>query len=223
MADHSAHSAHSTNPVPQEIDFRLPRHRRSVPRARAVLHAVLADWSVDQDTAQTAELLLSELVTNALRARAPEDRQVGVRIERSESEGLLRLEVSDAGEGRPEVREPGEEETRGRGLLLVEALAHRWGVRERATGIGKTVWAELKSPDIVPVPAGTEVAAITVRGGQRVRVWGAWRTVLSVRSEQYAAGGLAVVLDLDEGPALRMPAAEPRTVQTVPGTRARRH
>ena len=99
-----------------EITCRLPRHRGSVPRARALLHAVISDWGVDQEVLDTAELVLSELVTNALRARAPRDRQVGVRITHSEQKGLLRLEVSDAGEGRPEVRDPNEDETSGRGL-----------------------------------------------------------------------------------------------------------
>lgn len=195
-----------------EVTFRLTRCRRSVPRTRALAHAVLSGWGVSQDALESAELVLSELVTNALRVRVPRDRQVGVRIARSLENGLLRLEVSDAGSGKPEVRAPGDDETGGRGLLLVEALAHRWGVDERAGGIGKTVWAELKAPDIVPEPAGREVAAVMVRLGQRVRVLGEWRTVRTVRTESYAAGGLAVVLGLDMGPALRVHAAEPLTV-----------
>jgi hypothetical protein len=132
---------------------------------------------------------------------------VGVRIARSPADGLLRLEVSDAGSGRPEVQAPGDEETGGRGLLLVEALAHRWGVEERVGGIGKTVWAELKASDIVAGPVGREVAAAVVRPGQHVRVWGEWRGVRAVRTESCAAGGLAVALGLDEGPALRVSAA----------------
>ncbi|MFF0035229.1 ATP-binding protein [Streptomyces mirabilis] len=196
-----------------EVTFRLTRCRRSVPRARALAHAVLGEWGVGQDVLESAELVLSELVTNALRVRVPSDRLVGVRIARSVEDGLLRVEVSDAGSGRPEVRAPGDEDTGGRGLLLVEALAHRWGVEERAGGIGKTVWAELKAPDIVAEPVGREVAAVMVRPGQRVRVWGEWRSVASVRSEQYAAGGPAVVLVLDEGPVLRVHAAEPLTVR----------
>ncbi|UUU34344.1 ATP-binding protein [Streptomyces sp. CA-210063] len=207
--------------APNEVTFRLTRCRRSVPRARALVHAVLGEWRVDQDILEAAELMLSELVTNALRVRVPSDRQVGVRIARSLEDGLLRLEVSDAGSGRPEVRAPGDEEAGGRGLLLVEALAHRWGVDERAGGIGKTVWAELKAPDIVAEPVGREVAVVMVRHGQRVRVLGEWRTVRTVRTEPYAAGGLAVVLGLDEGPALRVPAAEPLTVRDdgVPSAR----
>ncbi|WP_266582201.1 ATP-binding protein [Streptomyces sp. NBC_00365] len=206
-----------------EVTFRLSRCRRSVPRSRAALHAVLGGWGVSQDVLESAELVLSELVTNALRVRVPSDRQVGARIARSLEDGLLRLEVSDAGSGRPEVQAPGDEETGGRGLLLVEALAHRWGVEERTGGIGKTVWAELKAPDIVAEPDGREVAAVMVRPGQLVRVWGEWRTVRTVRTESYATGGLAVVLGLDEGPALRVQAAEPLTMRDVgvPSTRER--
>ncbi|MGY3201334.1 hypothetical protein ACVW19_001849 [Streptomyces sp. TE5632] len=163
---------------------------------------------------EDAELLLSELVTNALRVPVPSDRQIGVRIARSVAEGLLRLEVSDAGGGRPEVREPGEDETGGRGLLLVAALAHRWGYEERTAGIGKTVFAELKAPDIVAEPATRETAAVMVRAGQVVRVRGEWRTVLGVRNDRYAAGGPAVVLELADGTSLRVHAAEPLTVRT---------
>ncbi|MFG2960600.1 ATP-binding protein [Streptomyces sp. NPDC048291] len=184
-----------------------------MPRSRAALHAVLGGWGVGQDVLEAAELVLSELVTNALRVSVPSDRQVGIRIVRLLTDGLLRLEVSDAGSGTPEVRVPGDEETGGRGLLLVEAMAHRWGVDRRAGGIGKTVWAELKAPDIAAESVGREVAAAIVQPGQHVRVWGEWRVVRTMRTEPYAAGGLAVVLALDEGPALRVPAAEPLVVR----------
>ncbi|MFJ2111247.1 MULTISPECIES: ATP-binding protein [unclassified Streptomyces] len=123
---------------PNEVSFRLTRRRSSVPRARATLHAALGGRAVGQDTLDEAELVLSKLVTNALRVPVPSDRQVGVRIAWLPDESLVRLEVSDAGSGKPEVQVPGEDETGGRGLLLVEALAHRWGVAEREGGVGKT-------------------------------------------------------------------------------------
>lgn len=209
------------SPDPNEVTFRMSRTTRTVPRSRAALHAVLSDWRVGQDVLETAELVLSELVTNALRAKAPWDRQVGVRIVRPVEDGLLRLEVSDAGSGRPEVQQPGDEETCGRGLLLVDALAHRWGVAEREGGIGKTVWAEVKASDIVAEPEGREVAAVTVRVGQYVRVWGRWHAVRTVRTEPFATGGLAVLLGLDDGPALRVRADEPFMVRDdgVPSAR----
>ncbi len=187
-----------------------------------MLRAKLGEWRAGQAAADEAELVLSELVTNAVRVPVPGDRMVGVRIECRGRGELLRLEVSDAGAGWPEVRQPGELDKGGRGLLLVEALAHRWGVDERRADIGKTVWAELLAPGIEPAPAVVEIAAVNARPGQRVRAWGAWHTIRAVRSERYALGGLSVVIVLDSGgPALRVPAAEPMTVRatTVAGER----
>ncbi|CAL9429912.1 ATP-binding protein [Streptomyces sp. enrichment culture] len=199
-----------------EVTFQLPRSRRSVPRARALLHAVLGDWGVGQETLDGAELVLSELVTNAVRVPVPSGRRIGVRITRSAADGLLRLEVSDAGGGVPEVRQPERDETGGRGLLLVAAVAHRWGYEARPGGVGKMVFAELKAPDLVAEPTECEVAAVMVRAGHQVRTGGAWRTVLEVRSDQHAAVGSAVLLLFDDGPALRARATEPLTVRTGP-------
>src|SRR5262249_26798251 len=157
----------------------------------------------DQDTSTTAELLLSELLTNALHVPVPPDRQVGVRIAHSPTEGLLRLEVSDAGAGRPEVRNPGADEIGGRGLLPLGAPAHRWGVRERGYGIGKTVWAELKAPDLMAVSSEVsterEMAAVTIQPGQQIKVHGRWHTVRGVRCERSTSGGIVTILGFDDG------------------------
>ncbi|MEU2823629.1 ATP-binding protein [Streptomyces bacillaris] len=195
------------------MKFTLVRGRTSVSKARAVLRAKLGEWRAGQAAVESAELVLSELVTNALRAEAPGDRMIGVRIECRERGGLLRLEVSDAGEGRPVVRQPGELDAAGRGLLIVEALTYRWGVDERQAGIGKTVWAELLAPGIVPLRGEAEAAAVTVRVGQSVRAGDDWRTVRSVRSERFASGGLLVVVGLDDGSSLRVRAADVVTVR----------
>lgn len=204
MAEHS---------TAYEVKFRLSRRRSSVPRARALLQSVLGAWGIGQ-VAETGELVLSELVTNAMRVRVPRDRLVGVRIAWLAEDGLLRLEVSDAGEGKPEMRAPGDDETGGRGLLLVEALAHRWGFEQRACGIGKTVWAELNAPHSAPERDGTEIAAAAVRPGQCVRVWGAWQMVRSVGTERPTADcGHTIVLELDDGSALRLDATGPLTVR----------
>lgn len=121
----------------------VPRGPRAPGRARMLLRAQLATWKVDAEFAGTAELVLSELVTNAVRhARAPHGRDIGVRLARCG--GTLRVEVADAG---PAVelaaRQAAEEDERGRGLAIVEALASRWGCRPRPNGIGKAVWAEV--------------------------------------------------------------------------------
>jgi len=56
--------------------------------------------------------------------------------------GVLILEVADSYQWlMPELRKPADDETSGRGLLIVDALAERWGVRPRDPG--KTVWAHL--------------------------------------------------------------------------------
>lgn len=203
-------AAHSNS---YEVAVRLARHRSSVPRARALSQAVLGDWGVDQEVQETAELVLSELITNALKVRTPRDRHIGLRIVRPAPDGWLRLEVSDGGGGVPAMRVPGEEETGGRGLVLVDALAQRWGYDAHADGRGKTVWAEVKAPGVVPEREVRRVAAVTVRAGQSVWLAGAWRVVQAVRVDRYPLGGLAVVVGLDEGRPLRLRADEPLTVR----------
>lgn len=80
----------------EEVFWLLPRSSRTPGRARALLRKQLAEWGASTDPTETAELLLSELVTNAVRhARAPQGRDIGVRIARYD--GVLRVEVADAG------------------------------------------------------------------------------------------------------------------------------
>jgi anti-sigma regulatory factor (Ser/Thr protein kinase) len=221
MADAHAHDD------TYDLTFRVPRAWRSVPRTRAMVRAVLATWGVAPDAAADAELVLSELVTNAVRASAPRDRQVGIRLVR-QPDGALRMEVSDTNAAEPERRDPAPGDESGYGLLLVDVLAHRWGTERRACGIGKTVWAQLPpSPTSEAAtdttPEARSATALTVRPGQRVQAHGAWRTVRTVRSEPYPTGGLALVLGLDEGPALRVPAVADLQVQrSAPGHRAGR-
>ncbi|MET3986097.1 ATP-binding protein [Streptomyces sp. PvR034] len=130
-------------PSGDEVFWIVPRGPRAPGRARALLRAQFTEWAVGADPTGTAELLLSELVTNAVRhARAPHGRDIGVRLARYD--GLLRVEVSDAGPAPVlVVREAGEGDERGRGLAIVAALAVRWGQCPRPGGVGKAVWAEV--------------------------------------------------------------------------------
>ncbi|MFF4283059.1 ATP-binding protein [Streptomyces kronopolitis] len=81
----------------------------------------------------------SELVTNAVQATAAGGPDIGVRFVWA---GVrLRLEVRDASDELPVRNEAEEDDECGRGLVLVDALAHGWGVVRDA--IGKTVWAEV--------------------------------------------------------------------------------
>ncbi len=86
---------------------------------------------------EVAELLTSELVTNAL-VHTDHDAIVTATV----GPNRLRVEVRDFVGRRPKARVPNADDgTHGRGLILVQSLADAWGVR--AHGVGKAVWFEL--------------------------------------------------------------------------------
>ncbi|MEU2127282.1 SpoIIE family protein phosphatase [Streptomyces sp. NPDC018352] len=122
-------------------DWRLPREPRSVGRARELARGRLLDWGLD-DLVDTTELLVSELVTNALRYAEGEIR---LRLLRDRT---LVCEVWDAGLVQPRRRRARDTDEGGRGLQLVGLLSVAWG--SRRTPRGKTVWFELALPDGAP-------------------------------------------------------------------------
>ena len=87
-------------------------------------------------------LCVTELATNALRHGVPPGRGFKAHIYLERIENTLRVELHDSGDGevRPADGLPGADDEGGRGLLLVAALADKWGVEERNPG--KTVWCE---------------------------------------------------------------------------------
>lgn len=122
-------------------DWRLPRELRSVARARELARTQLTAWDLD-DLVDTTELLVSELVTNALRYGEGEIR---LRLLRDRT---LVCEVWDAGLVQPRRRRARDTDEGGRGLQLVGLLSAAWG--SRRTPRGKTVWFELALPDGEP-------------------------------------------------------------------------
>jgi anti-sigma regulatory factor (Ser/Thr protein kinase) len=92
-----------------------------------------------------AELLVSELVTNAvLHART----QISVEV--LAAGDLVRITVHDASTVIPKPRIYGTDSTTGRGLRLIATIARSWGVqRERG---GKAVWCEVRAEDAAPAP-----------------------------------------------------------------------
>ncbi|MFI5769121.1 SpoIIE family protein phosphatase [Streptomyces sp. NPDC051658] len=122
-------------------DWRLPREPRSVGRARELARGRLLAWGLD-DLVDTTELLVSELVTNALRYGEGEIR---LRLLRDRT---LVCEVWDAGLVQPRRRRARDTDEGGRGLQLVGLLSVAWG--SRRTPRGKTVWFELALPDGEP-------------------------------------------------------------------------
>ncbi|MGW0391457.1 ATP-binding protein [Streptomyces sp. NPDC003042] len=93
------------------------------------------------ETADIAELLITELVTNAL-----VHTEQGAEVSASLAATRLRVEVRDYTARRPRPYVPSADNgTHGRGLGLVQALADAWGVDALALGTGKVVWFELDS------------------------------------------------------------------------------
>ncbi len=121
----------------QVASWDLPADPAVVTHARAGALRALAAWGLD-DAAFTTELLVSELVTNAIRhARGP----IQLRLIRDTA---LICEVSDASSAAPHLYRARTLDEGGRGLFLVAALAGRWGTRQ--TRDGKIIWAEQSLP-----------------------------------------------------------------------------
>lgn len=117
------------------------RERRSVPAAREFVREALAGGALGA-RADDVLLCVSELATNALLHGVPPGRGYLLRVWAAVEHGLLRVEVHDSGDGAPCARAAEAGAESGRGLLLVGAVADRWGVEERSPG--KVVWCEVE-------------------------------------------------------------------------------
>jgi anti-sigma regulatory factor (Ser/Thr protein kinase) len=118
----------------------LDAEPRSVPAARHLVRLVLRSWALE-DTADAAEIIASELVTNAVAVSAAAGYPV-IRLRLTRRAWSLLVEVWDACPGLPEPRLGPADALGGRGLVLVDALADRWGSDPADDG-GKTVFAEI--------------------------------------------------------------------------------
>ncbi|WP_052411309.1 SpoIIE family protein phosphatase [Streptomyces sp. NRRL S-118] len=107
--------------------------------ARHQLRELLHDWA-DEEQVDAAVLMVSEMLTNVL---VHTDGNALLVAEATGEHGTrrLRVEVADASDELPHRRRPGEMASSGRGLVLMEVLAHAWGVDPR--GEGKSIWFEL--------------------------------------------------------------------------------
>ena len=136
---------------------RLRPHPSSVGEARRLVRDELS-LAGRQDLVETAELLVSEVVTNALvHAGTPID--VSARVDRSG----LRVEVGDGSVQLPILRHNATMAGTGRGLRMLQLLVQRWGAQSRTDG--KTVWFELETGDFenqALLPAG-----MAVKSGRR--------------------------------------------------------
>jgi anti-sigma regulatory factor (Ser/Thr protein kinase) len=119
-------------------EWRLPLDPAEVGRARAVVREQLHEWGLAK-LADSAELLVSELVTNAV--RHSHARPVDLRLVRGDT---LLCEVDDDDHDLPSLLNGGPGDEVGRGLRVVSTLAREWGTSR--TKAGKTVWFELTLP-----------------------------------------------------------------------------
>ncbi|MEY2229243.1 MULTISPECIES: SpoIIE family protein phosphatase [Streptomyces] len=144
-------------PVDAVGDWQLPREARSVGRARELARAKLPAWGLE-GLLDTTELLVSELVTNALRYGEGEIR-LRLLLDRT-----LVCEVWDANLVQPRRRRARDTDEGGRGLQLVGLLSAGWGTRR--THRGKTVWFEL------PLPGAASEAVAELSAEQLLSMYG---------------------------------------------------
>ncbi|MFJ2705983.1 ATP-binding protein [Streptomyces sp. NPDC087428] len=139
--------ASTPEPVLQEDRLDYTPTARSVHLCRRRAVRLVTEWGYPNHVGEVA-LLVSELATNALLHGSVRGRLFRVHLLLTAT--TLRIEVSDPrGERLPAVREAGDDDCYGRGLLIVARLADRWGVEPRT--VGKTVFAELvlrQGPDM---------------------------------------------------------------------------
>ncbi|MDQ0963588.1 PAS domain S-box-containing protein [Streptomyces sp. B4I13] len=119
------------------VAWDVPADPAAVSEVRARATRQVAAWGLT-DLAMTSELIVSELVTNAVRYATP---PIRLRLLR---DARLTCEVTDASSTAPRLKHARITDEGGRGLFLVAQLAHRWGTRYTADG--KVIWAEQEIP-----------------------------------------------------------------------------
>jgi anti-sigma regulatory factor (Ser/Thr protein kinase) len=118
----------------------LPHDLPIVGKTRAMVHETLAAWAL-HSLADDAVLVVGELLANAIIHGEPV-----VRLSLRAGADEFLVQVSDHGSGQPRHLDLGVEAVHGRGLTIVEALAHDSGVTPLSDRPGKTVWARWRLP-----------------------------------------------------------------------------
>ncbi|MEV6294533.1 ATP-binding protein [Streptomyces sp. NPDC051896] len=134
----------SGDPLPRSAAaFDLPAQPAAVGTARRVVRDLLTAWGVPDGTRDDAVLVTSELVTNALVHTAGE--RIACRLHGTADRIRIEVEDQDGGSTLPTALRAGPDDQHGRGLLLVDALSHDWGVTPLTGRPAQVVWAELRS------------------------------------------------------------------------------
>lgn len=131
-----------------QLALSVPATTNAVTTARHQAVDGIRGWSaeLDDDVVHTAALVISELLTNAVRYAGAGQISLTARLIGT----VLRIEVCDSNSLLPEPDLPAEDSESGRGLLLVAALTDRHGAEPTPTG--KRCWAEIP----LPTPSGTD-------------------------------------------------------------------
>lgn len=139
--------------------FIVPSTSAEVAASRRRVLTEVRSWGVrlDDDTAHTLEVVVSELVSNAVVHAGGILVTVGTYLQRNR----LLIEVHDESSQMPQIRTAGDDEEIGRGLALVAALTRRHGWQ--ATLHGKRCWAELELPKNALSLTRTEVIRRALR------------------------------------------------------------
>lgn len=144
---HPTPPPHVPAPAPRTYTVQLSSTRRGARLARLLATQQLAEWGVPyrNGASRDAAAIVAELASNAICHCGGTGRDFRLRLLLHPAPGPLRIEVTDARADRPlphGLPELATYAASGRGLLLVDALALRWGSRINDL-ITKTVWAEL--------------------------------------------------------------------------------
>ncbi|MFH9550042.1 ATP-binding protein [Streptomyces sp. NPDC017435] len=140
-------STESLAPV-RHFAMRFSSTPRGARLARRMCGERLDAWGIPfgSEAHDVLTLVAAELCANAVRHGHIAGRDFHFLLSADPATGTVRIEVSDTrGERLPQIRTSASDDG-GRGLLLVEALADRWGCTPRVGGPGKTVWAECVVP-----------------------------------------------------------------------------
>jgi anti-sigma regulatory factor (Ser/Thr protein kinase) len=120
----------------------VPGETKNVASVRRFVRDLATDWNATEDVPEIAELLTSELATNAIvygPVNVSDPPAIRIRVSREKE--LMTVDVYDSCITLPRMRRAGHLETSGRGLAIVQDLSHNWGWTLNA--YGKSVWFQL--------------------------------------------------------------------------------
>ncbi len=141
---HPESGAPTGDRMSEKRTVRLPAAPSAAPRIRRELVDDLTARGVDAEVVDEAEMVVSELVANAIRHAKPLS-DGAIRVHWKVKNNVVEVEVSDGGGATtPRPAPPATWAPGGRGLRIVRSVAHEWGVLEEPHG--RTVWASIGGP-----------------------------------------------------------------------------